>query len=100
MADVRPGLQHVKQRQRRQDVLLHKRPQQRREALRVADLILHVVIAIPNREVGCGIMPHETEFNYSVLSAWDSNLTVMRLFFCLHPSCCSHAAERMSNENT
>ena len=59
MADVRPGLQHVKQRQRRQDVLLHKRPQQRREALRVADLILHVVIAITNREVGCGIGAHD-----------------------------------------
>ena len=37
---------------------------------------------------------------YSVLSAWDSNLTVMRLFFCLHPSRCSRAAERMNNENT
>ena len=46
------------------------------------------------------LMPHETEFNYSVLSAWDSNLTVMRLFFCLHPSRCSRAAERMNNENT
>lgn len=44
-------------------------------------------------------MPHETEFNCSVLSAWDSNLTVMRLFFCLHPSRCSRAAERMNNEN-
>ena len=56
MADIRPGLQHVKLRQRRQDVLLHERPQQRREALRVADLILHVVIALLNREVGCGIL--------------------------------------------
>ena len=46
------------------------------------------------------LMPHETECNYSVLSAWDSNLTVMRLFFCLHPSRCSRAAERMNNENT
>ena len=45
------------------------------------------------------LMPHETEFNCSVLSAWDSNLTVMRLFFCLHPSRCSRAAERMNNEN-
>ena len=39
-------------------------------------------------------MPHETEFNCSVLSAWDSNLTVMRLFFCLHPSRCSRAEEK------
>ena len=49
---------------------------------------------------GLNLMPHETEFDYSVLSAWDSNLTVMRLFFCLHPSRCSRAAERMNNENT
>ena len=27
------------------------------------------------------------------------DLTVMRLFFCLHPSRCSRAAERMNNEN-
>ena len=45
-------------------------------------------------------MPHETEFNCSVLSAWDSNLTVMRLFFCLHPSRCSRAAERMKIPKT
>ena len=42
----------------------------------------------------------KTPQDYSVLSAWDSNLTVMRLFFCLHPSRCSRAAERMNNENT
>ena len=39
--------------------MFHDAPQHRREALRVADLILHVVIAIPNREVGCGIGAHD-----------------------------------------
>ena len=45
-------------------------------------------------------MPHETEFDYSVLSAWDSNLTVMRLYFRLHPCRCSRAAETMKIPKT
>ncbi|MEQ2856832.1 hypothetical protein, partial [Brotocaccenecus cirricatena] len=47
---------------------------------------IYVIAELWSRLIGEVIlMPHETEFNYSVLSAWDSNLTVMRLFFCLHP---------------
>ncbi|MEQ2856667.1 hypothetical protein, partial [Brotocaccenecus cirricatena] len=61
---------------------------------------IYVIAELWSRLIGEVIlMPHETECNYSVLSAWDSNLTVMRLFFCLHPSRCSRAAERMNNEN-
>ena len=62
--------------------------------------IAHISKATALHLLQNGLMPHETEFNYSVLSAWDSNLTGMRLFFCLHPSRCSRAAERMNNENT